>query len=75
MVVDVFSNYGWIISLKDKKGETVTEAFKRLFKEREENHNICGSIKAKNSITNIRVRNTCWFSKSRHIKITIKTVQ
>ena len=33
MVLDVFSKYGWIIPLKDKKGETVTEAFKTIFKE------------------------------------------
>ena len=33
MVLDVFSKYGWILPLKDKKGETVTEAFKMLIKE------------------------------------------
>jgi len=33
MVLDVFSKYGWIVPLKDKKGETVTEAFKTIFKE------------------------------------------
>ena len=33
MTVDVFSKYGWIEPLKDKKGETVTEAFKKIFKE------------------------------------------
>ena len=33
MVLDLFSKYGWIVSLKDKKGETVTEAFKTIFKE------------------------------------------
>ncbi|KAL9986619.1 hypothetical protein ACROYT_G000790 [Oculina patagonica] len=33
MVLDVFSKYGWIVSLKDKKGETVTQAFKTIFKE------------------------------------------
>ena len=33
MVLDVFSKYGWIVLLKDKKGETVTEAFKLIFKE------------------------------------------
>ena len=33
MVTDVFSKYGWIIPMKDKKGETVTEAFKTIFKE------------------------------------------
>ena len=33
MVLDVFSKYGWIAPLKDKKGETVAEAFKLIFKE------------------------------------------
>ena len=33
MVLDVFSKYGWIVPLKNKKGETVTEAFKTIFKE------------------------------------------
>ena len=33
MVLDLFSKYGWIIPLKDKKGENVTEAFKTIFKE------------------------------------------
>ena len=29
----LFSKYGWIVQLKDKKGETVTKAFKTIFKE------------------------------------------
>ena len=33
MVLDVFSKYGWIVPLKDKKEETVAEAFKTLFTE------------------------------------------
>ena len=33
MVLDVFSKYGWIVPLKDKKGETVVEAFKSIFKD------------------------------------------
>ncbi|KAL9954666.1 hypothetical protein ACROYT_G042231 [Oculina patagonica] len=33
MVLDVFSKYGWIVPLKDKKGETVTQAFITIFKE------------------------------------------
>ena len=33
MVLDLFSKYGWIIPMKDKKGETVTEAFKTIFEE------------------------------------------
>ena len=33
MVLGLFSKYGWIVPLKDKKGETVTEAFKTIFKE------------------------------------------
>ena len=33
MVLDLFSKYGWIVPLDDKKGETVTEAFKTIFEE------------------------------------------
>jgi len=33
MVLDTFSKYGWIVQLKDKKGETVSEAFKTIFEE------------------------------------------
>ena len=33
MVLDVFSKYGWIVPLKDKKGETVAEALKNILKE------------------------------------------
>ena len=35
MIIDVFSKYGWIVPLKDKKGESVTKAFNEIFKERE----------------------------------------
>ena len=33
MVLDVFSKYGWIVPLKDKKGETVADALKNILKE------------------------------------------
>ena len=33
MNIDVFSKYGWIIPLKDKRGETITKAFKSTFEE------------------------------------------
>ena len=33
MVLDVFSKFGWIVPLKDKKGETVAEALKTILKE------------------------------------------
>ena len=34
MVIDVFSKFGWIEPLKDKRGESVTEAFKKIFSSR-----------------------------------------
>ena len=52
MVIDVFSKYGWIVPLKDKKGESVAEAFKTIFKEGRK-HNIYGLIREKSSITNM----------------------
>ena len=32
MVIDIFSKYGWIRGLKDKKTETVSKAFNDIFK-------------------------------------------
>ena len=34
LVINIFSKYGWIVPLKDKKGETVANALKTIFKER-----------------------------------------
>ena len=34
LVIDTFSKYGWIIPLMDKKGETVADALKDIFKKR-----------------------------------------
>jgi len=34
MVIDIFSRYGWIVKLKNKKNESVAKAFKQLLKER-----------------------------------------
>ena len=33
-IIDVFSKYGWLVPLKDKKGATVRDAFRKVFKER-----------------------------------------
>ena len=32
MVIDVFSKYGWIVPLKDKKTKSVSSAFDEIFK-------------------------------------------
>lgn len=32
-VIDVFSKFGWIVPIKNKKGETVAEVFKKILKE------------------------------------------
>ena len=34
LIIDIFSKYGWIIPLKNKKGKTVAEALKTIFEER-----------------------------------------
>ena len=34
LVIDTFSKYGYLIPLKDKKGETVADALKDIFKKR-----------------------------------------
>ena len=33
LVIDTFSKYGWIVPLKNKKGETTVKAFKTIFEE------------------------------------------
>ena len=33
LVIDTFSKYGWIVPLKNKKGETIVKALKEIFKE------------------------------------------
>ena len=30
-VIDIFSNYAWVVPLKDKKGITITHAFQKIF--------------------------------------------
>ena len=32
-VIDVFSNYAWVVALKDKKGITITNGFQKILKE------------------------------------------
>ena len=34
LVIYIFSKYGWVIPLKNKKGETVAEALKNIFEKR-----------------------------------------
>ena len=34
LVIDIFSKYGYLVPLKNKKGETVANALKTIFKER-----------------------------------------
>jgi len=52
MVIDVFSKYGWIMPLKDKK---VKQSLRHLkpFLKKAESLNIYGPIKEKSSTTNI----------------------
>jgi len=33
-VIDIFSKYGWMLSLKDKTGVSVAKALKDIFKQR-----------------------------------------
>ena len=32
-VIDIYRKYAWIIPLKDKKGNTITNAFQKILKE------------------------------------------
>ena len=53
MVIDVFSKYGWIVPLKDKKTESVSSAFDLFSKKVKENLKSCGQIKDLNLLVNI----------------------
>ena len=33
MTINIFSKFGWIVPLKNKKGEIVVKAFDQIFKE------------------------------------------
>ena len=44
-VIDVFSKYGWIKPLQDKKTESVSSAFDEIFKKVNVNQQCCGLIK------------------------------
>ena len=50
-VIDVFSKYGWIVPLKDKKTESVSSAFSKIFKKVNENLKSCGLIKGSEFIS------------------------
>lgn len=52
MVLDVFSKYGWIELLKDKKGQIVMLVFEKIF-EMVDNYNFCGLIRGKSFIISI----------------------
>ena len=49
LVIDIFSKYGWIVPLKNKKGETVAEVLKIYL--RKGNLRSYGRIKEQNFIT------------------------
>ena len=34
IIIDVFSEYGWLVPRKDRKGPRVRDAFQKVFKER-----------------------------------------
>ena len=37
-VIDIFSKYAWVVSLKDKKGVTIVNAFQKTLKDSMELH-------------------------------------
>ena len=32
-MIEIFSKYAWVIPLKDKKGNTITDTFQKILKE------------------------------------------
>ena len=53
MVIDVFSKYGWIKPLKDKKTEIVSKAFDDIFKTSKRKPKMLWSDKGSESSANI----------------------
>ena len=53
MVIDVFSKYGWIRGLKDKKTETVSKAFDDIYLRVNVNQRCYGQIKVQSLSANI----------------------
>ena len=51
-VIDIFSKYEWLISLKDKKGITITNAFQKSDMNLIANQTKYGEIKAVNFTIN-----------------------
>ena len=51
-VIDIYRKYAWVISLKDKKGITITNAFQKILKESNRNQTKYGLIKAVNFAIN-----------------------
>ena len=37
--IDIFSKYGWVVPLKDKKGISIVSAFQKILKESERKSN------------------------------------
>ena len=38
-VIDIFSKYAWVVSLKDKKGVSIVNAFQKMLKESDKKPN------------------------------------
>ena len=54
MVIEVFSKYGWIKPLENKKTESVSKAFEEIFKSSKRSPKIiCGQIKVLSLSVNI----------------------
>ena len=58
MVLDLFSKYGWIVPLKDKKNEKLSQKHSKPSLKRAVSHNIYGLKKGTNIVTKI-LRNYC----------------
>ena len=47
-VIDIFNKYAWVLPLKDKRGITITNAFKKFYKNLISKQTRYGQIKAVN---------------------------
>ena len=49
LVLDMFSEYGWIVPLKDKKKVKLLQKRLKKYLRKVENHNIFGQVRVKNT--------------------------
>ena len=56
-VIDIFSKYGWVVPLKDKKGISIVNAFQKILKESDKKPNKVWVDKGSVNVTIVLLKN------------------